>query len=463
MKKAVIEFMELQNSNRPFGTRDKIGYLFGDLGNDFTFILSSSFLLKFYTDAIGVDASVVGIIMMLARFFDAFTDLTMGRICDKRKGGEEGKFRPWIRIATVPCALASFLVYQNGIATWQPWAKVLWLAVSYFLWGSVFYTMVNIPYGSMASAISPDAGDRQSLSTFRTMGSTLAGAIIGVIVPILAYEQKDVGGETFAVLSGSRFTVIAGAFSILAVVCHFVCYFLVRERVKIESSAREGRGILEALTSAVKNRALVSIIVASIVTLLSQMTMQQMANYLFPDYYGSPSAQSISTLVMMLGMIIAAAFAKPLALRFGKAEISAVASLFSGGISLLLFFLRPQNVWVYVGLSFASWLGLGIFSMVSWALITDVIDYSERKNGVREDATVYSLYSFARKLGQGGAAGLSGGLLTLIGYNKVGAGPLPESVREGIFSISTLLPAIGFVILALVLIFWYPLKKNKLN
>jgi GPH family glycoside/pentoside/hexuronide:cation symporter len=191
--------------------------------------------------------------------------------------------------------------------------------------------------------------------------------------------------------------------------------------------------------------------------------MQQMANYLFPDYYGSPSAQSISTLVMMLGMIIAAALAKPLALRFGKAEISAVASLFSGGVSLLLFFLRPQNVWVYVGLSFASWLGLGIFSMVSWALITDVIDYSERKNGVREDATVYSLYSFARKLGQGGAAGLSGGLLTLIGYNKVGAGPLPESVREGIFSISTLLPAIGFVILALILIFWYPLKKNKLN
>lgn len=455
--------MELQNETRPFGIRDKIGYLFGDLGNDFTFILSSSFLLKFYTDAVGVDASVVGIIMMLARFFDAFTDLTMGRICDRRQGGEDGKFRPWIRIATVPCALASFLIYQSGIASWQPWAKTLWLAITYFLWGSVFYTMVNIPYGSMASAISPDAGDRQSLSTFRTMGSTLAGAVIGVLVPIIAYEQKEIGGEVLAVLSGPRFTIIAGAFSILAVICHFVCYFLVRERVKIESSVREGRGILDALTSAVKNRALVSIIVASIVTLLSQMTMQQMANYLFPDYYGSPSAQSVSTLVMLFGMIIAAAMAKPLALRFGKAEISAAASLFSGGVSLLLFFLRPQNVWIYVAFSFASWLGLGIFSMVSWALITDVIDYSERKNGVREDATVYSLYSFARKLGQGGAAGLSGGLLTLIGYNKVAGGPLPESVREGIFTISTLLPAIGFIALALILIFWYPLKKNKLN
>ena len=81
---------------RPFGMRDKMGYLFGDFGNDFTFILSSSFLLKFYTDVMGVSAAVVGLVMMVARFVDAFTDIAMGRICDKSKVEKNGKFRPWI-------------------------------------------------------------------------------------------------------------------------------------------------------------------------------------------------------------------------------------------------------------------------------------------------------------------------------------------------------------------------------
>ena len=451
--------MKLNEATGAFGTKDKIGYLFGDLGNDFTFILSSGFLLKFYTDVIGIDAFVIGIIMMAARFLDAFTDVTMGRICDRRQGGEEGKFRPWIKWMCIPCALSSFLVYQSGIASWPMGAKIAWLVVTYLLWGSIFYTSVNIPYGSMASAITSDPKGRQSLSTFRTMGSTIAGAIIGAGVPLLAYDKPQ--NSSVAVMNGGRFTLIAGVFSVLAVISYLICYALVRERVKIESAPGEKYGIKQVLASAFNNRALISIIAASIIMLVSQMTVQQMANYIFPDYYGSAEAQSVSTLVMLIGMILSAALAKPLTERFGKAEVSAVASLVSGGVNLLLFFVRPSNVWVYVGFSFASWLGLGIFAMVSWALITDVIDYSERKNGVREDATIYSLYSFSRKLGQGAAAGISGGLLTLIGYE--GGGAVEQGVREGIFNISTIVPAIGFIILGIILLFWYPLNHKVVS
>ena len=450
--------MKLNKTDQAFGIRDKVGYLFGDLGNDFTFILSSGFLLKFYTDVIGIDAFIIGIVMMAARFLDAFTDVTMGRICDRRMAGTEGKFRPWIKWMCIPCALSSFLVYQSGISSWPTGARVAWLAVTYLLWGSIFYTSVNIPYGSMASAITPDPKGRQSLSTFRTMGSTIAGAIIGAGVPLIAYDKPE--GSEVAVMNGGRFTLIAGVFSVLAVISYLICYALVRERVKIESPTREKYGIKRVISSAIRNRALISIIAASIVMLVSQMTVQQMANYVFPDYYGSTAAQSASTLVMLVGMILSAALAKPLTERFGKAEVSAIASLLSGGVNLLLFFVRPQNVWVYVGFSFASWLGLGIFAMVSWALITDVIDYSEKKNGVREDATIYSLYSFARKLGQGAAAGISGGLLTLIGYD---GGIVNESIREGIFNISTLVPAIGFVILGLILLLWYPLNRRAVS
>ena len=127
---------------RPFGIRDKMGYLFGDFGNDFTFILSSSFLLKFYTDIMGVNAAVVGLVMMIARFVDAFTDVAMGRICDRTKPGKNGKFRPWIRRMCGPVAIASFLIYQSSLSGMPMGFKIAYLFVTYILWGSVFYTSI---------------------------------------------------------------------------------------------------------------------------------------------------------------------------------------------------------------------------------------------------------------------------------------------------------------------------------
>ena len=218
----------MTNQSRPFGFRDKLGYLFGDFGNDFTFILSTTILMKFYTDVMGVSAGAVGAIMMLARFVDAFTDVTMGRICDRsRIVPGAGKFKPWILRMCVPVAAASFLMYLTAPAGWPYGLRVVYLLVTYLLWGSVFYTAVNIPYGSMASAISPEPGDRQSLSTYRSIGATLAGAFIGIVLPVVAFQKVD-GVET---LIGSRVTAAAGVFSLLAIACYLLCYFLTAERV----------------------------------------------------------------------------------------------------------------------------------------------------------------------------------------------------------------------------------------
>lgn len=446
---------------RVFGIRDKLGYLFGDFGNDFTFILSSSFLLKFYTDVMGVAAGTVGTIMMLARFVDAFTDVAMGRICDKSKITAAGKFKPWILRMCGPVAIASFLIYQSSFADMPMWFKIGWLFVTYILWGSIFYTSINIPYGSMASAVSSEPGDRQSLSTYRSLGGTLAGLIIGAGVPMLAYKTDAVGNT---VLDGGAFTVIAGVFSVLAVGCYLLCYWLTTERVKFSMEVKqkeENNSVFTMLKNAVGNRALISIIAASIVMLLAQLTMQSMANYVYPNFYGNTAAQSASTITMVIAMLIAAALAKPVAGKFGKAEVSVVSNLLAAGVCLILFFIRPENVWVYVALMTLCWLGLGMFSMVNWSLITDVIDYSELKNGVREDGSVYALYSFARKLGQAAAAGVSGGLLTWIGYSETTA--FEPAVTLGIFNISTLVPAIGFLLLALILWFWYPLHKKQVD
>ncbi len=460
--------MQTKLKARPFGMRDKMGYLFGDFGNDFTFILSTMILTKFYTDVMGVSAAIVGTIMMLARFVDAVTDVTMGRICDRSKPTKAGKFKPWILRMCVPVAAASFLMYQSSLSGMSTNFKVGYLAITYLLWGSIFYTSINIPYGSMASAVSPEPGDRQSLSTFRTMGGMLAGMVIGIGLPILAYEKVTAtDGTVKETLIGSKVTLAAGIFSILAIICYLLCYKLVTERIVPKEEAQaKGPSVGQMLKSAITNRALLSIIVASVVMLLAQLTMQNMAAYIYPDYYNNADAQSASTAMMMVGMIVAAVFAKPLAAKFGKAEVSVVSNLFAGVVMVAIWVIRPANVWVYCGLQMLAWLGLGIFSMVSWALITDVIDYSELRNGVREDGSVYAIYSFARKLGQALAAGLSGWLLTAIGYDsKAAADGLKqtESVLGGIFDISTLLPAVGFVALALVLWFWYPLHKKQVD
>ena len=445
---------------RPFGIRDKMGYLFGDFGNDFTFILSSSFLLKFYTDIMGVNAAIVGLVMMIARFVDAFTDVAMGRICDRSKVGKNGKFKPWILRMCGPVAIASFLIYQSGLANMPMTFKIVYLFVTYILWGSVFYTSINIPYGSMASAISPEPDDRQSLSSFRTMGGMLAGMFISIGVPLVAYDKLQNGD---VVLNGGRFTLIAGIFSVLAVVCYLLCYTLTTERVVpvVDESKMKNNSIGVMLKNAVTNRSLISIIAASVVMLLAQLTQQSMAGYVYPNYYRNATAQSMSSFAMLGGMIIAAAVAKPLARKIGKAELSVISNLFAGAVGVILFFVRPANVWVFVALQCLCWLGLGIFSMICWALITDVIDDAEIRNGIREDGSVYALYSFARKLGQALSAGLTGALLSMVGYTSETA--FEKSVTEGIFNISTLIPAFGFILLAAILWFWYPLHKKKVN
>ncbi|HIW84893.1 MAG TPA: glycoside-pentoside-hexuronide (GPH):cation symporter [Candidatus Eubacterium faecipullorum] len=444
---------------KPFGIKDKLGYMFGDFGNDFTFLLSSSFLLKFYTDVMGLDPYVVGIIMMVARIVDAFTDVGMGRICDRSKGNKHGKFKPWILRMCGPVAIFSFLMYQSALSDIPYAAKIVYLFITYILWGSVFYTAVNIPYGSMASAISADPGDRQSLSTFRTMGGALAGAVVTAGIPLIAYDKVN-GND---VLNGPRFTIIAGACSLFAVICYLLCYNMCTERVKITPSAEQlkNNSVGVMFKNAFKNRALLSLIVASILMLIAQLTLQQMANYVFPNYYGNAKAQTLSMVMMGVGMVAAAFAAKPLAGRFGKAEIGAVSNFAAGLICVLLYFIRPQNVFVYAAFQMISWIGLGVFQIVAWALVTDVIDYSEIRNGIREDGAVYGLYSFARKMGQAATSGLTGALLSLVGYTQDTA--FEPSVKEGIFDIATLVPAVGFILLAIVLWFWYPLHKKQVE
>ena len=442
---------------KPFGWADKLGYMFGDFGNDFTFILSSSFMLKFYTDVMGIDGVVVGILMMISRFVDAVTDVTMGQIVDRSKPTKDGKFKPWIKRMCGPVAIASFLIYQSGFADMAYGFKVVWMVVTYLLWGSIFYTAINIPYGSMASAVSADPDHRTQLSTWRSIGATLAGLAIGVGTPMVAYVVVD--GNT--VMSGSRMTMIAGVFSICAIICYVLCFKLVKERVPVPANTNKLQ-VGHLVKSLVTNRSLIGIIVAAILLLLAMLGMQGIAAYVFPNFYGSAAAQSVSSMAGSIGvLVICAPLASKLSAKFGKKEVSAVACFAGAVVYVICFILQPENPYVYVAFYALAYICLGFFNTVIWAMITDVIDDAEVKNGVREDGTIYSVYSFARKIGQALSSGLVGGLVSMVGYTQATA--FDPDVTLNIFRISCIVPAVGLAAVALALAVLYPLGRNKVR
>ncbi|WP_270974456.1 MFS transporter [Trueperella sp.] len=451
-----------KRSARPFGFRDKIGYMFGDFGNDFTFLLQAMFFTLFYTNVVGIQAAHVGTLLLVARIVDGFTDVGMGILIDRLplKPGSD-KFRRWIKFVAIPVAVASALMYMSFVADFNSYGmKIVWMCATYFLWGSLCYTAINIPYGSMASVISDNPDDRAQLSVWRSTGATLAQLIIMSVLPLVVFVTNEAG---VSVMSGPRMTYAAIVCSILAVVCYTICYKLSTERITAAESSSNPVSIGAMLKTVLTNRALLGLIAAALLLLVASLFLGQMVSYLFLNWFGNGkivSAANMAGLIPALSLIILAPLA---AKRFGKAEVGATAMFVGGAILIVMWVAKIQNasVWI-VGYALAMFC-ISTFNYLVWAFITDVIDYQEVRTGNRDDATVYSVYSWARKLGQALAGGLTGFALTGIGYDSVIATKgleQSESVVNSIYTLANLVPGIGCVLVALALMFLYPLKRN---
>ena len=307
--------MSKEKQIRPFGWRDKVGYLIGNLGNDFTFTFASVFLMVFYTKVLGISPGLVGTLFVVARVVDAFTDVTMGRIADKAKPAKDGKFKPWLRRMCGPVALASFLMYQTSMANAPMTLRIVYMFATYLLWGSIFYTAINIPYGSMASLISPEADDRAALSTFRSLGSVVANIAVGIGAPAILYASDTAGNQ---IVKGELFPIVALVFSILSIASYLVCYFMTTERVKaVPAENVKQVGFIDTVKTLVTNRALIGIVIASICILAAQILNQSINQYLFIDYFKDKSGVMVMNAVSMLPGIILAPVAVPLSRKFG--------------------------------------------------------------------------------------------------------------------------------------------------
>ena len=443
-------------SIRPFGWKDKVGYMIGNVANDLTFIFASLYLQVFYTDVLGINAALVGTMFLVSRVVDAFTDTAMGRIADMTKATKNGKFKPWLLRACGPVALASFLMYQTSMSNAQMTLRIVYMFGTYLLWGSICYTAINIPYGSMASVMSTEASHRASLSTFRGVGSLIPQILIGVVMPMFLYTTLDDGSK---VVNGSAFPVVAAILGVAAAACYIVCYFMCTERVEVTEKA-EQVSFADTLKTLLNNRALVGLVIVYICFLGAQMMNQSINNYIFKDYFKNTMGLTAMNAAGFAPVLILAPLAVPLSNKVGKKEIGIIAAVMGSVSYLALFVMRTENMWLYVAISVIGSLGFGLFNLIIWAFVTDIIDDQEVRTCSREDGTIYAVCSFSRKIGQAIASALGGWSIAMIGYVE-GAASQTMAVNNGIYTIATLIPAVLYVIVGLSLVFIYNLDKKK--
>ncbi len=323
---------------------------------------------------------------LIARIVDAFTDTAMGRIADKAKATAAGKFKPWLLRVCGPVGLASFLMYQTAVENAPMTVRIIYMFVTYLLWGSICYTAINIPYGSMASVMSDEADDRAALSTFRGVGSMIPQILVGVVMPMFLYTTLEDGTK---IANASAFPIVALVMSVLAIGCYILCYFMCTERVKV---TEEGQSVSfkETLKTLGSNRSLIGICLVYICFLGAQMLNQTINNYIFKDYFANTMGLTVMNAAGFVPALVLAPLSVPLVRKFGKKELGIVAAFLGTAAFAGLFVSRTSNMWIYVIVSIVGLLGFGLFNLIIWAFISDVIDDQEVRTGTREDGTIYA-------------------------------------------------------------------------
>lgn len=446
---------------RPFGVKDKFAYMMGDLGCNAVLSLSSSYLLIFYTKVMGVSGAIVGTIFMLARFVDAFTDMGMGRIVDTHANKKGERFRPWIAYMSIPLLISNCLMYNYWLADANMTVKIVWLVVTYILFGSICYTAVNIPYGAMSNVITDDSAERASLSTWRNMGAQLAGVILGVMIPMLVYV-KDAEGNSVA--SGPKFFSTSILLGIIAVVALFICYKGSVERIQIqnkEEKKEKNKAGAKVIIECFKDKTLLKYFGFNIFVYAATQVFMTFNQFIFLDYFGNTSLSGLASLVLFAGMVLSAPFASALSKKYGKKELSVVGLAISSVAYGIMWFAHIKSVAIYFVIVFISFFGLGLVTMVSYALVNDCIDNHFLESGDRVEGTVYAMASFVRKMAGAVCTGIGGWGLALIHYDEA-AIVQTEAVKNGIYNISVGLPTICFV-LSFVFMLIFPLTKKKVE
>ncbi len=469
-KNRSLEAAEIQHPNK-IGFKDGLGYALGDAANLFVLTYISSYLKVFYTDILKVAENKITTLLLIARLWDAINDPLWGNIVAKKRPNKDGKFRPYIKWFSIPLGIMAMLCFVNFRALTTSETLVVALMYITYIGFGMMYTTINIPYGSLASVITDDPEGRTLLSTFRSIGAGLGGAIPLLIGPMIIYTVSGVNSQGVEVKAADadgmlNFGIIMGA---LSIIFYFLCFKTTKERVASEEEPDVD--FKKTYAGMLKSRPFVVAALSGIL-ISGQLQFGSLNQYLYKNYFENTDLSIIGTIANYLPMAVMIFFMPKLVKKFGKQELCSIGTFFSAVASVLMFFVVPHcdrlgsAPVVFMIFTFIIGFGYSFVSITNWAIITDVIDYQEYKTGIRSESAVYAVYTFCRNLGQTVAD--VGGMKLLgavAGYNGAihGSAGYVEGVGEGILFVCTVIPAIVYTLVFILFKFGYPLNKSKLE
>lgn len=449
-------------ARRPLGTTAFIGYGLGDFGCNLAFSLGSTFLLYYYTDVAGLTAASVGTMFFVVRLWDAFADLLAGRAVD-RTMTRWGKFRPFILFFAVPLLLLSFLTFHVPTG-WGDAATLLYVYLSYAVLGTL-YSLVNIPYGSLASAMTQSVHQRAKLVAGRTLGAAAGSVLISfIIAPQISALQKQkstLPAEEYLAQAQGIFTNITLLFVLIGSIAFGLTFLWCHETVV---RAQPRVTIKETFATLRTNRPLAILCGASFCYLLGFYTVTGATLYYAQYILGDPGLTLQITLVSTGVQILVTPFVPKLVARFGKKTLFQYSGLLTVIGGVCLFFGPDGVVWFALVCLGIKGVGFSLINTLMFALEPDTVEYGEWKTGQRSEGATYAIFSFTRKLTQsiGGAA--TAWALALGGYVSASAAAAtpeqPESALDAIRVVFALVPAAA-AILAMLVFITYPLTDQR--
>lgn len=422
---------------RPFGVKDEIGYVFGDMAGSFVNLFVDAYFLIFCTNVLGISAGWMGTLFLVARLWDAINDPIMGSFPDRWMIGKSGdKFKPWIKIFMLPLALSGVLCFFNvpleGIALHA------YVAFAYVLYG-MSYTGTSMPFGAMASVVSDDPIQRSKLSRARSIGGTIIGIVGLSIVPVVCFDKQSN-------ILPERFTLIAVIFGVLSIISYFVLLNFTQERIRQNSEKAEKFNYGKVLKATVHNRPLIGVMVATLGSMLFITGSNQVRSYIFKEYYARTDVMSIISLATIPILVICFPLVPKLVAKFGKKATLMAAIVSSTIFSVIPVVMEIKNVYIYSALVVLGTIGQTVFTMLIWALVTDCLDYSEWKFNERSDGSMYSLYTFSRKIGSTIAStGVSFGLAAIGFVSGSNVVQTAEAVN-GIYFLVNIIPVVTCIL-----------------
>jgi glucuronide carrier protein len=426
------------------GLSQYLGFAGGDVANNLTFSLASMFLLLYYTDVAGIAAGAAGTLLLVVRVWQAVTDIFAGQMVDKTTT-RWGRFRPYLLFGGPPLMLLSVALFSvpGGLSDG---ATLLYAYLSYALFG-LAYSLVNIPFGSLSSAMTQLPQERAKLASARTLGA--AGAIIALSVVVSPQITRSENLQR-------SLTITTLVLAVVGIALYLFAFKTSRESVERDAAPVS---LKQSLAAVRHNRPLVLLCSSALFMLTGMFILQTLQVYYARDVLGSADYQIVLTVVSTGAMFLVAPAIPKIVETFGKkrAYVAAGAVTAMGAIGVAL---TPPSVLALAFVFFAVY-GAGIAAVQNliFALQADTVEYGEWETGVRTEGSNYAILSFSRKVGQGIGGAIAAFGIGVGGY-IAGAATQSPGALDAIRYLTGLGPAL-FVGIGAAIMLAYPLTEER--